>query len=205
RRRWDCPAAFSVSRRKESPPMPRSAVPPTAVRKVYVTAADGIRVPMREVHLSAPNPPVRLYDTSGPYTDPTYTPDVGRGLPALRLPSIEARADTEELAGPTSEYRRRREADAAGAVIRFPASRPPQRARPGRRVTQMHYARRGEITPEMQFVAVREGLEAAAVRDEVARGRAIIPGNVNHPQAEPMIIRRKVPGKVQANIGNSGG
>jgi phosphomethylpyrimidine synthase len=158
---------------------------------------------MREVHLSPPHAPVRLYDTSGPYTDPACTPDLGRGLPALRVSWIEARADTEELAAPTSESRPGPEADPTGTVIRFPASRRPRRARPGRRVTQMHYARRDEITPEMQFVAVREGLEATVVRDEVARGRAIIPANVNHPESEPMIIGRKFLVKVNANIGTS--
>ena len=118
-----------------------------------------IRVPVRELALTN-GERLRLYDTSGPYTDPEYAPDLKQGLPPLRRHWILSRGDVEPGAG----------------------GRWGLRARPGRRVTQMHYARRGEITPEMAFVALREGIDAAVVRDEVARGRAIIPANINHPE-----------------------
>jgi phosphomethylpyrimidine synthase len=173
-------------------------------RKVYVSGSrPGIRVPMREVPLTGGNPPVRLYDTSGPYTDPDYQVDLKRGLPPLRLPWILGREDTEELPEPSSEYRRRREADPALGGVRFPSLRRPLRARPGRRVSQLHYARRGEVTPEMEFVALREGVAPEVVREEVARGRAILPANVNHPETEPMVIGRRFLVKINANIGNS--
>src|SRR4029434_7814284 len=111
--------------------------------------------------------------------------------------------DVEELPGPSSAYRRSGEENPALGGVRFASVRRPLRARAGRRVTQMHYARRGEITPEMQFIALREGLAPELVRDEVARGRAIIPSNINHPETEPMIIGRKFLVKINANIGNS--
>ena len=139
--------------------MTKTAIEPPACRKVYVNGTrPGVRVPMREILLAPPNAPVRLYDTSGPYTDPDYEGDLARGLPPLRLPWILGRGDVEELAEPISSYPRRREANPKLAKMRFPASRRPLRAKPGRRVTQLHYARRGEITPEMEFVAVREGV-----------------------------------------------
>jgi phosphomethylpyrimidine synthase len=172
--------------------------------KIYVSGArPDIRVPMREVVLSGGEPPLRLYDTSGPYTDAEAPTDIKRGLPPLRSPWVLGRADVEELPGPTSRYRRLRDEDPALGGVRFASVRRPLRARPGRVVTQMHYARRGEITPEMEFVAIREGVDPAFVRDEVARGRAIIPSNVNHPESEPMIIGRKFLVKINANIGNS--
>ncbi|HEY5864559.1 MAG TPA: phosphomethylpyrimidine synthase ThiC [Candidatus Tectomicrobia bacterium] len=181
--------------------------------KVYVQGSTPeMRIPMREVTLSATrtptgqmeaNPPIRLYDTSGPYTDPTFTPDLHQGLPAQRLGWILGRGDIEALPEPSSDYRKQREADPALASIRFTAPRKPLRARSGRRVTQMHYARRGEITPEMEFIAIREGVTPEHVRDEVARGRAIIPANINHPETEPMIIGRNFLVKINANIGNS--
>jgi phosphomethylpyrimidine synthase len=158
---------------------------------------------MREVTLSGGEPALRLYDTSGPYTDPTVTIDLKQGLRALRLPWIIGRDDVEELTGPSSQYRRQREEDPALGGVRFASVRRPLRARAGRRVTQMHYARRGEITPEMEFVAIREGLAPDVVRDEIARGRAILPANVNHPETEPMIIGRRFLVKINANIGNS--
>jgi phosphomethylpyrimidine synthase len=180
---------------------------------VYVQGSTPeMRIPMREVTLSATrtptgqmeaNPPIRLYDTSGPYTDPTFTPDLHQGLPAQRLGWILGRDDVEALPEPSSDYRKQREADPALASIRFTAPRKPLRARSGRRVTQMHYARRGEITPEMEFIAIREGVTPEHVRDEVARGRAIIPANINHPETEPMIIGRNFLVKINANIGNS--
>src|SRR5712691_4877461 len=176
----------------------------SASRKIYVPGSSSdIRVPMREITLSGGNAPIRLYDTSGPYTDPDALLDVKLGLPALRLPWIVGRGDVEELAGPSSLYRREREEDPALGGIRFASVRRPLRAKAGRRVTQMHYARRGEITPEMAFVAVREGLAPEFVRDEIARGRAILPANVNHPESEPMIIGRNFLVKINANIGNS--
>ena len=212
-----------------------------ASRKIYAEGSDpSIRVPMREVSLAptggAPNVPVVLYDTSGPYTDPEAEIDVRRGLPALRRGWIEARGDVEQLAEVSSLYGRERAADARLAGVRFAGRRRPLRARPGRRVTQMHYARRGEVTPEMEFVALRENrladeMEARwgeawrklarghagesfgaaipervtpeLVRDEIARGRAILPANVNHPELEPMAIGRNFLVKVNANLGNS--
>src|SRR5499427_5717096 len=182
-------------------------------RKVYVPGSTPeMRIPMREVTLTPTrtptgqlevNPPLRLYDTSGPYTDPTFTPDLQQGLPPQRLEWILARGDTEELAEPSSAYRKQRQADPALDFIRFAAPRLPRRAKPGKCVTQMHYARRGAITPEMEFIAIREGVTPELVRDEVARGRAIIPANINHPETEPMIIGRNFLVKINANIGNS--
>src|SRR3989441_5104488 len=177
---------------------------PAVSRKVYITGSRAdLRVPMREISLSGGNPPVRLYDTSGRYTDPDAQIDLKRGLPPLRLPWIVGRGDVEELPGPTSAYRRHRDEDPSLGGVRFASVRRPHRAKPGSRVTQMHYARRGEITPEMEFVALREGMRPELVRDEVARGRAILPANVNHPETEPMIIGRHFLVKINANIGNS--
>ena len=175
-----------------------------ASRKVYVSGSrPDLRVPMREVCLHGGEPPLRLYDTGGLWTDPEAHVDIKQGLPALRLPWIVGRTDVEELPGPTSAYRRQRDDDPALGGVRFASVRRPLRAKPGRCVTQMHYARRGEITPEMEFIALREGMSADVVRDEVARGRAIIPSNINHPETEPMIIGRKFLVKINANIGNS--
>ncbi len=177
-------------------------------RKVYVDGPDGIRVPFVEVALgdsparngAEPNPPVRLYDTSGPGSVPTV------GLPPLRGPWIVARGDVEAYHGRPVNHRD----DGRAAVRRgepadraFPtAGRGPLRST-GAPVTQLHYARTGEITPEMQFVATREGMPAELVRDEIAAGRAILPANVNHPESEPMIIGSRFLVKVNANIGNS--
>jgi len=173
-------------------------------RKIYVTGSrPDIRVPMREIALSGGHAPVRLYDTSGPYTDPATDLDLKRGLRPLRLAWIIDRGDVQELPGASSAYRRSREENPALGGVRFASVRPPLRAHPGRCVTQMHYARRGEITQEMEFIALREGVAPELVRDEVARGRAIIPSNVNHPETEPMIIGRKFLVKINANIGNS--
>ncbi len=173
-----------------------------ARRKVYVGG-----VPFTEVTLTGDEPPVRLYDTSGPGSDPRS------GLPPLRRPWILARDDVEEYAGrnPTlrddgrAAVRRGEAADTWPGNGNGDGESPPRplRARPGGCVTQLHYARRGDITPEMEFIAVREGLAAELVRDEVARGRAIIPANVNHPESEPMVIGRNFLTKVNANIGNS--
>jgi phosphomethylpyrimidine synthase len=176
--------------------------------KVYVKGPHGVQVPFTEVRLdpspsvdgSVENAPVRLYDTSGPGSDPSV------GLTPLRRDWIVGRGDVEEYEGRTSHLRD----DGRAAVRRGTAAdgfdgarRPPLRAREGGTVTQLHYARGGEITPEMAFVAVREGVDPELVRAEVARGRAIIPANVNHPESEPMAIGRQFLVKVNANIGNS--
>ncbi|HEV2993974.1 MAG TPA: phosphomethylpyrimidine synthase ThiC [Acidimicrobiia bacterium] len=175
---------------------------PTALtrRKVYVDGPGGLRVPFCEVPLDGGEPPVRLYDTSGPGSDPQV------GLPPTRRHWVLGREDVEEYAGRAVDPRD----DGRGARRRGAPTepftgerRPPLRARAGRRVTQLHYARRGDVTPEMAFVATREGVEPELVRDEVARGRAIIPANVNHAESEPMVIGRAFLVKVNANIGNS--
>ena len=164
--------------------MKRIDLPRPHGQRVYVGGNGDIEVPMREIRLKPPNPPLRLYDTSGPYGDPAYEVDLERGLPPLREAWIRARGDVE-------------------LGERKGASRPPLRAKPGARATQMHYAKRGEVTEEMRYVALREGLEPDLVREEVARGRTIIPANVNHPECEPMTIGRKFLVKINANIGNS--
>jgi phosphomethylpyrimidine synthase len=207
-------------------------------RKVYVEGSrPDIRVPFREISLSdtpsafgaEKNPPVVVYDTSGPYTDPTISIDIRNGLPALRSPWIEERNDTEQLDGPSSAFGQQRKVDPELAEMRFNLTRLPRRAKPGKNVSQMHYARQGIITPEMEFIAIRENqrrenmsellqtqhkghdfgasipkmITPEFVRDEVARGRAIIPMNINHPEIEPMIIGRNFLVKINANIGNS--
>ncbi|MHB8573236.1 MAG: phosphomethylpyrimidine synthase ThiC [Candidatus Dormibacteria bacterium] len=191
--------------------MPSQATPEEnpfpSSHKGYLDGPRGVRVPVRTVHLTATsgrfgeeaNPPVHLYDTSGPYTDPGFTPDVRAGLPRLREPWITERGDVESYEGravqPGDNGRR-------GLEEPFPGlRRPPVRGRGT--VTQLHYARRGEVTAEMEFIALREGVSPELVRDEVARGRAIIPANVNHPESEPMIIGRAFLVKINANIGNS--
>jgi len=222
-----------------------------ASRKVYLDGSQGIRVPMREVRLTPTksfkngaaeeNAPFLVYDTSGPYTDPDAMIDIRRGIAPLRWPWIIARGDVGELPGVSSEYGRLRLADTKLDSLRFAHLRQPLRAKAGRNVTQMHYARQGLITPEMEFIAIRENLKRQAardhgngkgnghganrlasqhpgnswganipaeitpefVRDEVARGRAIIPANINHPESEPMIIGRNFLVKINANIGNS--
>ncbi len=212
-------------------------------RKLWVPGSrPDLRVGMREVrqsetpalHGAEANPPIPLYDTSGPYTDPAAHIDLVRGLPPLRARWIEERADTQPLSDFTSEYTRRRNRDSKLADIRFPEPPKPRRAKAGANVTQMHYARKGIVTPEMEYIAIRENLRleelrrdarygqllkqhrsenfGAAipdtitpefVRDEVARGRAIIPANINHPELEPMIIGRNFRVKINTNIGNS--
>ena len=167
-------------------------------RKVYVTGSrPDIRVPMREISLTGDNPPLRLYDTSGPYTDPGADLDLKRGLTPLRLGWIIDRGDVHELPGPTSAYRRSREENPALGGVRFASVRRPLRASPGRCVTQMHYARRGEITPEMEFIALREGVAPEFVRDEVARGRAIIPVEHQPSRDRADDHRPEVPGEDQ--------
>ena len=172
-------------------------------RKIYVSGDDSsLRVPMREISLTN-GESHRVYDTSGPHSDPDYTVDLRAGLPALRAPWIAERNDTVELEQPTSIYRRGREAMPELDAVRFVGTRKARVAKSGANLSQMHYARRGEITPEMHYIAIREGCEPEFVRDEVARGRAIIPNNVNHPESEPMIIGRNFLVKINANIGNS--
>ncbi|HTE17707.1 MAG TPA: phosphomethylpyrimidine synthase ThiC, partial [Armatimonadota bacterium] len=162
-----------------------------ASRKVYVEGRHGIRVPMREIVLSDGEAPLRVYDTAGPLGT-----DVRRGLHPLRAEWIRARGDVAET---QRTYR-----PLPGAQqVEMPESLQRPTLRGTGNVTQMHYARRGEITPEMEFVALREGMEAEFVRSEVARGRAIIPANINHPELEPMIIGRGFKVKINANIGNS--
>ena len=231
-------------------------------RKIYVQGSEpDIRVPMREISQadtplmfggengaggaqSEPNPPIFVYDCSGPYTDPTAKIDIRTGLSALRTRWIESRGDTEVLGDLSSEYGRQQATNPDLEAMRFPGlHRTPRRAKVGQNVTQMHYARKGIITPEMEFIAIREnnnrvayleslkqtgpmGAKLAAlmnrqhpgqnfganlqneitpefVRDEIARGRAIIPNNINHPESEPMIIGRNFLVKINANIGNS--
>ena len=184
-------------------------------RKVYVEGSrPDLKVPMREIELTPTsgrfgeeaNPPIRVYDTSGPYTDPETSPDIRRGLAALRRPWILERGDVEEIDGRRVDPRDNglRQNDPLANMEVFPGlERRPLRAKSGRNVTQMHYARQGIVTPEMEYIAIREGVEPDFVRSEVARGRAIIPANVNHPESEPMIIGRNFLVKINANIGNS--
>ena len=171
-----------------------------AREKVYATGGrPDVRVPFTQVNLTEPEPPFLLYDTSGPGSNPSV------GLPPLRLEWITERGDTTEITGRTADLRddgRRAVRDGSASDPFLGERRPVLRAK-GAAVTQMAYARRGEITPEMEFIATRERLDAELVRSEVARGRAIIPANVNHPESEPMIIGRKFLTKVNANIGNS--
>jgi phosphomethylpyrimidine synthase len=180
-------------------------------RRIYIQGSrDDLRVPMREIELTPPtgagtdqaDPPLRVYDTRGFHADPKLRVDVREGLPELRSHWIRERSDVEEIEGraPTPEDDGQRGTPAA----RWPgASGKPLRAKPGRNVTQMHYARKGIVTPEMEFVALREDVDPESVRSEIARGRAILPANVNHPESEPMIIGRNFLVKINANIGNS--
>lgn len=185
-------------------------------QKVYVKGSrEDIRVPMREITLSdttgvdgsaTPNPPVRVYDASGPYSDTLMCTDIRKGLPPLRHSWILERGDVEEYEGrdvkPEDNGLRNLEQDPNAEV--FPGlKRQPLRAKSGANVTQMHYARKGIITPEMEFIAIRENVDPEFVRSEVASGRAIIPSNINHPESEPMIIGRNFLVKINANIGNS--
>lgn len=185
-----------------------------------------IKVPMRKINLTPTvkivnderivreNPPVYVYDTSGVYTDPNVKIDINQGIPRIREEWISKRDDLEQLPGITSEYGRMREADKSLDGIRFAHRYAPRRAKEGRQITQMALARQGVITPEMEYVAIRENMNAEAlgikshitpefVRNEIAEGRAIIPANINHPEAEPMVIGRNFLVKLNTNIGNS--
>jgi phosphomethylpyrimidine synthase len=171
--------------------------------KVYAEGSDPtIRVPFRAIQLTDGTIHT-VTDTSGPFTDPDVGIDVRAGIGLIREPWIARRDDTEILAKASSVYRLGREAMPELDAIRFSSPRPIRRARKGGNVSQMHYARRGEITPEMEFIAIREGVEPEFVRAEVARGRAVIPANVNHLELEPTIIGRNFLVKINANIGNS--
>src|SRR3954469_398041 len=174
-------------------------------RKTYLQGSrPDLQVPMREVELTTGDSVV-LYDTSGPYTDPSLRTDVRLGLPKLRSGWIEERQDTEEYDGrPVQPIDNGLKAhDHRNLDSVFNGTGKACRALPGKNVSQLHYARQGVITPEMEFVAIREGVEPSYVLDEVARGRAVIPANVNHPESEPMAIGRGFLVKVNANIGNS--
>ena len=196
-------------------------------KKIYVEGKlHPIRVAMREIaqyptvtiengkRIETPNAPVTVYDTSGPFTDPEIEIDINRGLPRIREEWIEKRDDTEVLDDITSEYGKARRDDHSLDPIRFPINHKPRRAKDGHNVTQMHYARKGIITPEMEYVAIRENLDnekrgikshitPELVREEIAAGRAIIAANINHPEAEPMIIGKAFSVKLNTNIGNS--
>ncbi len=165
-------------------------------RKVFLDGPGGMRVPMREIHLAGDEPPLRVYDTSGP-----VDVDVHRGIPKLRTDWIRNRGDVEET-GPHQMPDLALDPKHGTAEIP-PALNHNVLRSAGGPVTQMHYAKRGEITPEMEFIALREGMDPEFVRSEVARGRAIIPANINHPEIEPMIIGRNFKVKINANIGNS--
>ncbi|RRC97634.1 phosphomethylpyrimidine synthase ThiC [Amphritea balenae] len=218
-----------------------SVQPFPSSRKVYIEGTrPDIRVPMREISLDdtptdmggEKNDPLYVYDTSGPYTDPEVSIDVRKGLAPLRAGWIEERNDTEQLDGLSSEYGRGREQDLRLDHLRFELTRKPLRAKEGANVTQLHYARKGIITPEMEYIAIRENMKLAKakaegnvvaeqhpghsfgaqlpeeitpefVRQEIAEGRAIIPANINHPEVEPMIIGRNFLVKINGNIGNS--
>ncbi len=214
-------------------PFTVSTGPLPASRKIYVAGErhPALRVPMREIEVSptAKEPPVRVYDTSGPYTDPAVTIDISAGLPPVLEPWIRARGDIEEVMGrtirPEDNGLRPGEASVVPAFDR--GGRRPLKGKAGRAVTQLAYARAGIVTPEMEYIAIRENrgrkqlkeqgkrdgqsfgavipeyVTPEFVRDEVARGRAIIPANINHPESEPMIIGRNFLVKVNANIGNS--
>lgn len=195
--------------------------------KIYVEGSiHPIKVGMRKINLyptvkiengkrvEYPNDPVVVYDTSGAYTDPAIEIDINKGLPRTKSEWVIARGDTEELDDITSEYGRMRRDDKNLDAIRFPIAHKPRKAREGKIVTQIHYARKGIITPEMEYVAIRENLNNAKlgiasyitpefVRKEVAEGRAVIASNINHPEAEPMIIGRAFSVKLNTNIGNS--
>ncbi|MEK6670439.1 MAG: phosphomethylpyrimidine synthase ThiC, partial [Nitrospirota bacterium] len=225
-----------------------TTTPFPASRKVYVQGTQaGVQVPMREISLTATksmnggtptvNEPITIYDTSGPYTDPNVTIDAKTGLAPYRRDWVIGRNDVIELSDISSQYGRLRAADPKLDELRFQHIRKPLKAKSGMNVTQIHYARQGIVTPEMEFIAIRENqsrevarelasrnghgggvtqhpgqswgasipsvITPEFVRNEVARGRAIIPANINHPESEPMIIGRNFLVKINSNIGNS--
>lgn len=220
-----------------------SRAPFTGSEKIYVQGTiHDIQVAMRQISLTdsqamfsegefkkEKNAPVTVYDTSGPYTDPNIEIDVKKGIPRLREQWIKDRGDVEQLSSISSEYGLSRLNDPKLDELRFNHTTNPYKAKPGQNVSQMHYAKKGIITPEMEYIAIRENqkieevIELAKqhpgesfgantpkgkitpefVRDEIAAGRAIIPNNINHPESEPMIIGRNFLVKINANIGNS--
>jgi phosphomethylpyrimidine synthase len=233
------PEEKSVFSGAEADKISRQAFPNS--HKVYVEGSrPDLRVAMREVRQNAAcphgiqaesenNPPITLYDTSGPYTDPEMILDVRQGLPTVRHDWVEERGGVERLAEVSSAYMRQRAEDPTLEGVRFETTRKPLRARPGERITQRYWARQGVITPEMEYVAIRENIRCEEaleslkkqhpgvdwgakfagpttpefVREEIASGRAILPANINHPEIEPMIIGRNFLVKINANIGNS--
>lgn len=231
---------------RESAQVDAASVQPfPASSKVYVEGSQpDIRVPMREIKLTStpvkdgdgstrlePNPSLRVYDTSGPYTDPDTDVDIRKGLAAVRDGWIDARGDTETLSEESSDYTRLRADDNSLEHLRFDLKRHPRRALDGKNVSQLHYARQGIITPEMEYISIRENMALAQareqgvleqqhagqdfganipaeitpefVRQEIAIGRAVVPANINHPEVEPMIIGRNFLVKINGNIGNS--
>jgi len=232
--------------KKEIIPSEKSRItrdPFPSSKKIYISGKHHpeLKVAMREIELTDSKPmftdgeftkdsndPVPVYDTSGPYTDPSIELDVKKGLPKLRNEWIKGREDVEEMSGISSDYGKERLANSELDVLRFEHLKNPLRALEGRNVSQMYYAKKGIITPEMEYVAIRENqnlqdyvkkhkqhpgqsfganipdvITAEFVRDEIAAGRAIIPNNINHPETEPMIIGRNFLVKINANIGNS--
>ena len=204
--------------------------------KIFVEGSrPDIQVPMREIELTDTigdlaevNDPIHIYDTSGPYTDPTKTLNFRKGVERLRSEWIDERGDTEKLDAFSSSFCNQRLQDASLDELRFEHMHTPRRAKRGQNITQMHYAKQGIITPEMEFISIRENcrwqeykdqvgqhkgedfgasipetITPEFVRDEVARGRAIIPNNINHPESEPMIVGRNFLVKINGNIGNS--
>ncbi len=222
--------------KKKTEAMQKAAIAPLPnSEKVYITGSrDDIKVPMRKISLAdtassfgaEKNPDVYVYDCSGVYTDPSATIDLRKGLPNVRTPWILGRDDTELLDGPSSNFGQKRQGDPELASLRFEHINAPRRAKAGKNVSQMHYAKKGIITPEMEYITIRENMKrseinarqhpgesfgasipeditAEFVREEIARGRAIIPANINHPEVEPMIIGRNFLVKINGNLGNS--
>ena len=227
------PADISVQHEQDAKDLTRIL---PASKKVYVEGSrPDIQVPFREISLTDTptglggehNPPIMVYDTSGVYTDPNVQIDLNKGLPLVRQSWIEERNDTDVLETLSSEFGQARLKDIRTADIRFAHIQNPRRAKAGKNVTQMHYAKQGIITPEMEYIAIRENqrqrhdvdmrqhagqnfgaqnlreITPEFVRQEIAAGRAIIPANINHPECEPMIIGRNFLVKINANIGNS--
>ncbi|OED35054.1 phosphomethylpyrimidine synthase ThiC [PVC group bacterium (ex Bugula neritina AB1)] len=173
-------------------------------KKVYISGegSEKLNVPMREITHSK-DKVIRIYDSSGPYTDPTKTLNIQKGIDRIRRSWILDREDVDQLENFTSDYQQQRLHNQSLKTQRFPIKNLPIKAKKGHNVTQLHYARKGLITPEMKYVAIRENCSPEFVRDEIASGRAIIPSNINHPEVEPMIIGRNFLVKVNSNIGNS--
>ncbi len=200
-------------RKKDETPEPfyYEPFPGSQKRYTHCERYSHLRVPFREILLSPtqeeqsliPNPSLHVYDTSGPYTDPSYSPDLSSGLPLIRQKGLLHKDDCEEIPLHESYSLKRANGNTKHPHLRFPNPRTPLRAKKDKAVTQMHYAKNGYITPEMEFVAIREKCSPEFLCQEVARGRAIIPANINHPELEPMVIGRHFLVKINANIGTS--